>query len=244
MKAGRRSFPLDRVAITLLVLAALVFAGRHWLRDHPQHNPWAPFAIDDPPGWATAGKLVALRDDPALCRGALGRAGIDYAALPPVGSGQCLRSDRTVIAPDAARGLSLVPRPADATCAVGAGLAVWLRHSVQPAAQRVLGSPVARIEHLGTASCRRIGGGEAGSWSEHTTGNAIDIAAFVLADGRRIVVRSDWSGDGDAATFLRLVRDGACEVFATTLSPDYNAAHADHFHLDQAGRGRGWKACR
>jgi hypothetical protein len=41
------------------------------------------------------------------------------------------------------------------------------------------------------------------------------------------------------------VRDGACRLFATTLSPDYNAAHADHLHLDQANRGAGgWRACR
>ncbi len=44
---------------------------------------------------------------------------------------------------------------------------------------------------------------------------------------------------------LREVRDGACDLFATVLSPDYNAAHRDHLHLDQAERGEmGWRACR
>ena len=34
-------------------------------------------------------------------------------------------------------------------------------------------------------------------------------------------------------------------LFATVLSPDYNAAHRDHLHLDQAARGAwGWRACR
>ncbi|RZL73462.1 MAG: extensin, partial [Sphingomonas sp.] len=55
----------------------------------------------------------------------------------------------------------------------------------------------------------------------------------------------DWKGDDPKAAFLRDVRDGACQLFATTLSPDYNAAHADHLHLDQANRGSmGWRACR
>ena len=41
------------------------------------------------------------------------------------------------------------------------------------------------------------------------------------------------------------VRDGACDLFATVLSPDYNAAHADHLHFDQAMRGAmGWRGCR
>ncbi|MFN3798647.1 MAG: extensin family protein, partial [Sphingobium yanoikuyae] len=52
-------------------------------------------------------------------------------------------------------------------------------------------------------------------------------------------------GQGKDAAFLRDVRDGACGLFSTVLSPDYNAAHRDHFHLDQAERGAtGWRACR
>ena len=63
-----------------------------------------------------------------------------------------------------------------------------------------------RLEHLGTANCRRIAGNQL-RWSEHAGGNAIDIVGFVLADGRRISVHADWQGAGDAATFLRTVRD-------------------------------------
>ena len=56
----------------------------------------------------------------------------------------------------------------------------------------------------------------------------------------------DWdSADARKAAFLRDIRDGACGMFTTVLSPDYNAAHRDHFHLDQANRGMmGWRACR
>lgn len=102
-----------------------------------------------------------------------------------------------------------------------------------------------RIEHFGSYNCRRIGGGEGGSWSEHSTADAIDVAGFRLADGRRVTVVRDWKGTGPEATFLHRVRAGACRLFATTLSPDYNAAHHDHLHLDQAERGTmGWRACR
>jgi hypothetical protein len=61
---------------------------------------------------------------------------------------------------------------------------------------------------------------------------AIDIIAFTLADGRIISVLKDWNGSPDAQAFLRKVRDGACNIFSVTLSPDYNAAHRDHFHVD------------
>ena len=52
----------------------------------------------------------------------------------------------------------------------------------------------------------------------------------------------DWEGGASERSFLREVRDGACPLFATVLSPEYNAAHADHFHFDQAGRYTG--VCR
>ena len=93
--------------------------------------------------------------------------------------------------------------------------------------------------------CRRLYGRDSGSWSEHARANAVDIAGFTLADGTRISVAGDWEEEGARGRFLKEVRDGACRLFATVLSPDYNAAHRDHFHLDQAGRGAmGWRACR
>ncbi|WP_375288594.1 extensin family protein, partial [Sphingomonas sp.] len=110
---------------------------------------------------------------------------------------------------------------------------------------RLLGTQVTAIRHFGSYSCRRLYGRDAGAFSEHATADAVDIAGFVLADGRTISVVRDWQGNGDAATFLRTVRNGACGVFATVLSPDYNAAHRDHLHLDQAARGAwGGRACR
>jgi hypothetical protein len=100
----------------------------------------------------------------------------------------------------------------------------------------VLGSPLARIETMGSYSCRDIAG--SGRRSAHATAEAVDIAAFVLADGRRVNVRDGWS-DGNVAEqrFLRIVHASACKRFGTILGPAYNAAHRDHFHLEATGRG-------
>ena len=229
-----RRFPFDRAAIAVLIVGALFLAARAWLADHPQHNPWAPLDFDDPPGWATQRKLASLRGDAAECRAVLERSEVAYTTLPAAGEGECRREDRTVLSEAV-----LAPAPPQTTCAVGAAFELWLRQGVQPAANELLGSKVARIEHLGAFSCRRLYGRASGRWSEHATGNALDVAAFVLADGRRISVAGDWTARGEDAAFLRRVRDEACRVFGTVLSPDYNAAHADHFHLDQAARNFG-----
>lgn len=228
--------PIDKPALVLLLLAALFLAARAWLQDHPQHNPWAPLDLRDPPGWATQQKLADLRDDPADCRAVLERSEVAFTALNSAGEGACFRPDRTVLP-----GLPLAPARPPVTCALGAALELWLTREVQPAAEELLGSPVARIEHFGAYSCRRLYGREAGRWSEHATGNALDVAAFVLDDGRRITVLRDWGEDEEdnEAAFLRQARDGACGIFGTVLSPDYNEAHRDHLHLDQAARGWG-----
>ncbi|QYU66996.1 extensin family protein [Leptolyngbya sp. 15MV] len=76
--------------------------------------------------------------------------------------------------------------------------------------------------------------------SEHATANAIDIAGFVLRDGRDLTLLRDWPRETEEAGFLRAARDGACRWFRAVLGPEYNAAHRDHFHLDM---GR-WRACR
>ncbi|MGC1271674.1 MAG: extensin family protein [Croceibacterium sp.] len=236
MRVSRQigTFRLDRALLSLLMFGALLLAARTWLADHPQHDPWAPLDLNDPPGWATQRKIAALRGDPAECRAVLARSGIAFTALDPEGQGACRTPDRTLL-PDA----PFSPARPHTTCAVAAAFSLWLQQGVQPAAQAQLGSGIARIEHFGTYSCRRLYGRPDGPWSEHATGNAIDIAAFILKDGRRISVLRDWDREGPEAAFLRDARDNACETFGTVLSPDYNAAHADHLHLDQAARGFG-----
>jgi len=230
------AFRLDRALLALLLLAALGTAGRAWLHDHPQHNPWAPLNLNHPEGWATQRKLASLRSDPAECRAVLERSGVEFASLDPAGEGACRRENRVVLAE-----APLSPAQPETSCATAAALEYWLKHGVRPAAQDIFGSSIARIEHLGTYSCRRLYGRDTGRWSEHASGNAIDVSAFVLEDGQRISILSDWSGEGDEVAFLRRARNSACDAFATVLSPDYNEAHADHLHLDQ--QGRMWGVC-
>lgn len=230
-------FAADRRVIALALVSAVAIAGRAWLAEHPQHDPWAPLDLRDPRGFATATKLSALASDPAECRAVLGRSAVAFTELLPTGEGECRREDRLV-----ADDLPLSPPAAQATCAVAAGMTLWLAE-LQPMARELLGSDIARVEQLGTYNCRRINNAAQGRWSEHATGNAIDIAGFELADGQRISVLRDWNGQDAKGAFLHAARDLACASFGTVLSPDYNAAHADHLHLDQ-GRGVALGACR
>lgn len=120
------------------------------------------------------------------------------------------------------------------TCPLAANFAAWARHAAMPAARVYFDIELVRIETMGTYSCRQIAGSS--RLSEHARSNAVDVSAFVLADGRRISVKDGWNGDEASRDFLRRIRASACRRFPTVLSPDYNAAHHDHFHLDMSGK--------
>ena len=119
------------------------------------------------------------------------------------------------------------------TCPLANTFAAWARFGVDRAARQILGSPLARIETMGSYNCRNVAGSS--RRSAHATANAIDVSGFVLADGRRITLTGDWQ-EGSAAErqFLRIVHTSACKRFGTVLGPAYNVSHYDHFHLEMS----------
>lgn len=123
------------------------------------------------------------------------------------------------------------------TCPLAQNFAAWAQYAVRPAARQYLKSEVVRIETFGTYSCRNIYGGRSGRISQHAYSNAVDVAGFVLADGRRIMLDGGWNGDRASQDFLRALHKSACRRFGTVLGPEYNAAHKDHFHFDMSGNG-------
>lgn len=237
--------------MTLILLAIATLLGwrefERMMREHPEQFPWTKLSLGDPIGPFTGIKLAALTDEPRRCRSLLSEAGL--AEMPfeqaPPGEARCRFTDGVRIRPESARSIAYSPPGLVTSCPVAAALALWERDIVQPAARRHFGEQVARIDHADSFSCRRLYGRAEGRFSEHATADAIDIVGFRLAGGRRISVLRDWRGDPAETAFLRDVRDGACKLYATVLSPDYNTAHADHFHFDQANRGSlGWRLCR
>jgi hypothetical protein len=236
---------LLRFTVMLAVIAALSLLAYAWLNKRPQDLPWTSFDLAQPIGLFTGRKLASLTGNPPVCRALLDRAGLSYEWVGSGGRERQCRYDDAVRPQTNAEAIALSPSSVAPSCPVVAALKLWEWHVVQPKAQRLLGQPVKSITHFGSYSCRRLYGRSQGDFSEHATADAIDISGFVLADGRRISVVEGWNGEGPDAEFLRSVRDGACDLFSTVLSPDYNAAHRDHLHFDQAERGViGWRGCR
>ena len=184
-----------------------------------------PLDLREPPGMLTQWRIRLLASEPLVCQRVLARSNFAASLVPerPVANG-CGYDDAVALSGGALDGAPPM------RCATAAAYATWLAHVVQPAAERRLGARVKSVRTFGSFSCRDIAG-RPGRRSQHATANAIDVAGFELSDGRVVTVLRDWD-DTAAGAFLREVRDGACGLFAGVLSPDWNEAHRDHFHLD------------
>lgn len=201
----------------------------------PQDLPWRPLRLADPLGLATDYKYARAAGDPAVCRLILREGGVRFEESPERREGDCAQLDTVRL-----RGgvTPLSPAAPIMTCRQALAYAFWDRHGLQPAARDLLGTSIVGVDHLGTYACRNVYGREEGRRSEHAFANALDVGGFRTADGRRLRILGGFDEEGMEGVFLREARDRACRWFGgATLSPDYNAAHADHLHLDSGPYG-------
>lgn len=216
-------------------LAALVLM--HFFAP-PQHAFTRPLDMDAEIGLATGTKVtfVSLMPGDYCLKKLDSAAGLTFEQADPKWVQEPCGWDVAATMTKASD-ISFRPRDVTSQCSVMLASYIWLR-DVDKAAQKHLGSGLESVHHAGTYSCRRQRGNGSGAWSEHAFANAWDITGFELEDGRVISVLKDWDNQntqkGKArAKFLRVARGSACRLFRVVLSPDYNAAHKDHFHLDQ-----------
>ena len=232
-KAPRWAAP----ALPVFILAALAYALYSGLVTVPDRwNPWAPLSIREEPNFLTRYKLARL-DDGALCRPVLAQANMEFDPIADRTTGEgCGFRDAVRIRRTSMR----VTEPFALSCPSAVALAIWEYHVVQPAALSHYGRKVAMLEHYGSYACRNVSSREGARRSRHATADALDIAGFALEGGRRISIAKSWGGAERDSLFLRELHAGACRFFDGVLGPDYNAAHADHFHVDRGA----YRLCR
>jgi hypothetical protein len=183
----------------------------------------------------------------ASCEADLARAGVTYHRASLAVHSESLPKKNSKIVCGAPQvvtylrgpGKIVYSAPPLLTCSMAIALASFER-IVQEEAERIFHSPVARIEQLGTYSCREVAA-YPGLVSEHGYANAIDVGRFILRTGAVIDVLRDFDvGDAPpsrpSGVFLRAVSRRANDegVFSHVLTPFYDATHRNHFHLDLA----------
>jgi hypothetical protein len=96
---------------------------------------------------------------------------------------------------------------------------------------------VTDVIHLGVYNCRVVSG--TSQLSEHGRANAIDIKGIKQADGQVLTLQDHWEINTqfpvtDAGALLKWFAEAMYEqwIYNIILTPDYNAAHWNHFHCD------------
>jgi hypothetical protein len=218
--------------------------------NHPPAPSYSPPAAYPPPATYPSGSVGAplSLSPPGVVQSSTGDRGYTGSSYPPPRATSPAPAEVIPLGRPASPMLSVAPATLTPTatlaCPVVSTLDRFISEHVQPAAARWFGQPVAEIKQISAFSCRGMNGDSRANISEHSFGNALDIAAFTLADGHRITVREGWHGTPEEQGFLHDVQGAACELFTTVLAPGSNEYHSDHMHVDLMRRSSGRTICQ
>jgi len=218
--------------LIMCIIGAAATVGYRWLPSH--YNPFTPLSLDDPPGKITQFKLRRL--SPEDCASLLSQANqrklIRSQAVADT-TGECPLSNVVRVrdfGPVALSGSFL------ASCPLALSSALFVSQQARPLTRSMMGSELTRIDHVGSFACRNIYHRQNARRSEHATAEALDISGFRLADGQRITVLRGWQS-AKTQPWLQALLAASCDYYGNGLGPEYNAAHANHFHLGMRGYG-------
>jgi len=210
---------------------ALLLSGCGTLSDIAQ----SVARLTAPVSLALDDRLTLAMRDPSQCQAILREQGVAFTPARDQTDGEFCIVTNAVLMGDTPMRMS--PARTRMNCPLAAGFLLWSRHSVESAARELLGAGLSQVDHYGVYACRRVNSQAEGRPSAHARAEALDVAGFRLSNGRRVRVEADWPKQTPEAAFLRRVRDDACKVFGSVLSPGYNALHHNHLHLEAGGRG-------
>lgn len=200
-------------------------------------DPFAVLSVTDGPTWVTRYKLARLAANPEACFAVLRQAqkeGYLSYTRPGTQQGRCPLIDPVRITRFGDVTLSTT---FFSSCALAVRSTMLVTQVLKPLAISELGTPLTRIDHLGSYACRNIYHRAEGRLSEHATADAWDLSGFRLQNGERISVLAHWSAIEKRSRWLHLVFARSCDLYGSALGPEYNAAHASHFHFGTRGFG-------
>ncbi|TCB94146.1 extensin family protein [Enterobacter wuhouensis] len=218
--------------LTVCVIVAAATVGYRWLPSY--YNPFTPLTLDDPPGKITQYKLRRLT--PEACGALLSQANQrKLIRTQPVAdsAGACPLANVVRV-----RDFGPVSLSSSflASCPLALSSALFVSQQARPLTKTLMGRELTRIDHLGSFACRNIYHRADARRSEHASAEALDISAFRLAGGERVTVLKGWTS-AKTQPWLQALLAASCGYYGNGLGPDYNAAHANHFHLGMRGFG-------
>ncbi|MEQ1943242.1 extensin family protein [Mesorhizobium sp. VNQ89] len=203
-----------------------------------QAEPAEPPPPPDPRSAVRPDPSGKLPEEELACRSRLTDLGVKFKEAKAESDPSGCSMPYPIIVQSLGGGFELAP-DAEMNCSTAEATARFTRDVISPTAKTVFGTTLRSISHASAYVCRPRNGTH--KLSEHAFGNALDIAAFTLADGT--VVAVELNPPEKHLLFLTNVRAAACGPFKTVLGPGSDADHAEHLHFDLAPRRHGGTVC-
>jgi hypothetical protein len=176
-----------------------------------------------------------------------GRTGVAFPAGPPLAVAMRFKcTSRPVRVREGAVELDDVSSPfgkvlmtgkPTMACVFARQFTTWVRNVAAPLTLAYMDSKLAAIETGPGLVCRTRYAKPDEKISEHAKGNAIDITAFRLENGRSLSVKDASASTQIDGVLMRTFRATGCGYFTTILGPGSNEAHKDHLHFDYGMHG-------
>jgi hypothetical protein len=146
-------------------------------------------SIPDAPivAWSYAEVEAALKE----CVHAVAAVTADLVPIAPIREGECGTPAPVLLRSIGSKDEVILDPPLLINCPMVVALHRWFDEAVQPSARGTLGSPVVKINGSSYV-CRTVYDLPNGNLSQHAFANALDLPAFILADGRRLDLSHGW----------------------------------------------------
>ncbi|HEY8126175.1 MAG TPA: extensin family protein [Methylocystis sp.] len=120
-------------------------------------------------------------------------------------------------------------------CAFALQFSDYVKNLLAPLGAAMTGASLVAIDTGPGYECRGRNHDNEVKLSAHAKGLALDVAAFVFSDGRKIQI--DAQPDSQSIAYVKTLRTAACGWFTTILGPGTDAYHATHLHFDVERHG-------
>ncbi|MDQ0996555.1 hypothetical protein QFZ34_001737 [Phyllobacterium ifriqiyense] len=201
-----------------------------------------PGSISDP--ISRGESTFAMSGSEVSCRTQLKRLGVVFQEREPINDGGVCRIDHPLKVSGFASGRIKLKPAATLNCQMTLAFAKWVKGDLSPSTRLRYLSGINTIHQASSYSCRTMSNQRGRAMSEHSKGNALDIAKVTLNNGKDIKVQKPGLFSFRQRGLLNSVRSDACNYFTTVLGPGYDIFHRDHFHFDLMDRRSGKRSCR
>lgn len=201
-----------------------------------------PGAVSDP--ISRGESAFAMSGSEISCRTQLKQLGVVFQEREPINDGGVCRIDHPLKVSGFSSGRIKLKPAATLNCQMTLAFARWVKGDLTPSTRLRYLSGVNTIHQASSYSCRTMSNQRGRSMSEHSKGNALDIAKVSLNNGKDIKVQKPGLFSFRQRGLLNTVRSDACDYFTTVLGPGYDRFHRDHFHFDLMQRRSGKRSCR